>query len=137
MATCSVPPYCGRVSARAASASIKRLLTASHRQTIRFITPGLSISGDGNCRVAFRFCPQSGDGPGEIDGGADCHRVAIGELIGAHRVLGLIVLWPNRGTGQNLPARATGGPYAGQIAAPSEFGCLVAHAVNQVRLSID
>src|ERR1700722_15842675 len=85
IATCSPPPYCGRVSALAAKAPIITLLSTNNRQSKSFISPCFSISRYCNCRFALRFGPQRHDAAREIDSGAYGHRITVGKLIGAHR----------------------------------------------------
>src|SRR5580700_11289247 len=135
---CSVPPYCGRVSAVAAAIIMlltmpaNMLLTTSDRQSISLITPCRSISRHYDGRVALRFGPQSGDCAGEIDGRAHRHRIAIRKLIRPHRIS-----TARLGTrSQHLPTRPAGSLHARHIAAPVEPADLIAHAVDHVNVTI-
>src|SRR5580704_8227243 len=134
MATCSVPPYCGRVSACAAAITASRaLLTARDRHTKRFITPCLSIPGHRDCRVALGLGPQCRDRAGKIHRRADRYRISIGKFIRAHRVLRVV----SRRCGQYLPARSTCCLHSCQVTAPTEPRGLVTHPIQQLHLAVD
>src|ERR1700689_5435129 len=134
MATCSVPPYCGRVSAVAAAIitlptmPANMLLTTSDRQSKRLIAPCLSISLHSDRRIAPRFGPQSGDRPGEIHSRAHPHRIAIRKLIRTNRIPPPI----SGPRSQHLPARAARSLHARHFAAPVEPAALIADAVDEM-----
>src|SRR5450631_691122 len=133
--TCRTPPYCGRVSAIAATAAIiMMLLITSDRQSKRFIGSCLLISRHHDCRVALRLCPQCSNNPvaREIDSRTHRDRIAIGKLIRAYKIARFF-----SGTcGQHLPAGAARGLHARQIAAPAELEALVTDAVDHMHATI-
>src|SRR5579871_5942694 len=81
--TCSVPPYCGRASARAISVTANTLLTASHRQSKSFIVAFIRISRHYHRGISVRLGPHGSDRSLEIHRRADRHRLTIRKLVRA------------------------------------------------------
>src|ERR1700746_2239216 len=130
--TCSVPPYCGRVSARPASVATSRLLIASHCQAKRFIASCFRIIHYSDGRVTSGLGPHCGDLAREIDCRTRRNGIPVRDLIRTHRIAAA----PAGTRAQNLPAGTTRCFHHRQIAAPLQPRGSITHPVDHVDLSI-